>query len=104
MLDRDNVLSQNRDALIQTLFLDRFKIAAQQELAGLSKKSEAYNTGLNALVTKWKADKPYCARCLVTYWRNRRKGVVVVVDNTDQYPGPQQDFCFTSAQEIADQL
>lgn len=103
-LDRDNILEKNRDALIQILFGDRFKIASQQELAGLGKKSEAYNTRLNSLVTEWKSDAIYCSECLVNYWRNRRKGVIVVIDNTDQYSGTHQDFCFMTAQEIAAKL
>ena len=103
-LDKDDILSSNRDAIIQSLFQDRFKVAARQDLAGLGKKSEAYNSKLNSLVAEWKADKAYCARCLVTYLRNRNKGIVVVIDNTDQYSGPHQDFCFATAQEISDQL
>lgn len=29
---------------------------------------------------------------------------MVVVDNTDQYSGPNQDFCFSSVQQISDEL
>jgi hypothetical protein len=103
-LDRGELLSAERERLIEDLFADRFAIAARQELSGLAQASETYNTRLNSLVSEWKADKLYCARQLVSYWQNRGKGVIVVVDNTDQYSGPNQDFCFTSAQEIANQL
>lgn len=103
-LDRDNILSADRETILSTLFADRFSVAARQELAGLNKTSEAYNTRLNALITDWKSDKSYCAKQLVAYWKRKSKGVIVVVDNTDQYSGPNQDFCFTSAQEISDEL
>jgi GTPase SAR1 family protein len=103
-IDREGLLSADRDDIIEKLFVDRFAVAARQELSGLSPVSEAYNTRLNALVSDWKRDKTYCAKRLVTYWKNREKGIIVVVDNTDQFSGLNQDFCFTSAQEIADEL
>lgn len=103
-LDQDSLLLAARDSLIETLFAERFIVAARQELSGLSRSSEAYNTRLNGLVGEWKADNLYCAKQLVSYWQDKGKGVIVVIDNTDQYSGPNQDFCFTSAQEIANQL
>jgi GTPase SAR1 family protein len=103
-LDPEMVLSADRDIVIRKLFDDRFEIAARQELAGLSRSSEAYNTRLNALVSQWKQDKPYCAKRLVEHWKSKGRGIIVVVDNTDQYTGANQDFCFTSAQQISDEL
>lgn len=103
-LDRNDLLSSRRETLIDKLFADRFAVASRQELSGLPKSSESYNTTLNRLVSEWKGDKPYCARRLVDYWKAQGKGIIVVVDNTDQYSGAHQDFCFTSAQEIADEL
>ena len=38
------------------------------------------------------------------YWKDQDKGAIVIVDNTDQYSGSNQDFCFSSAQEIAEEL
>lgn len=103
-LDADQILSKDRTVVLRELFSDRFEIAVRQELAGLPRASAAYNTTLNSLVSSWKADNRYCAGRLVEYWKNRGKGIVVVIDNTDQYNGPNQDFCFTSAQEISDDL
>ncbi len=103
-LDTDNLLTAERGKLLSTLFQDRFAIAGKQELAGLEKASESYNTRLNDLVTAWKKDHRYCAVSLSDYWRERAKGIIVVIDNTDQFTGANQDFCFTSAQEIADEL
>ena len=103
-LDPDEVLASDRAELLRELFADRYIIANRQELAGLAKTSEAYNLKLNDLIQKWKEDKKYCAGRLVEYWRTRGKGIIVVVDNTDQYSGENQDFCFTSAQEISEQF
>nr|AMP34877.1 hypothetical protein pSinB_010 [Sinorhizobium sp. M14] len=103
-LDVDGLLQSARDNLLKELFADRFEIARKQDLEGFDKKSEIYNSRLNALAAEWKQDKPYCAARLASYWASKDKGVIVVVDNTDQYSPDLQDFCFTSAQEISNLL
>jgi hypothetical protein len=103
-LDTENILSADRSVILEKLFSDRFEVASRQELAGLPRASESYNSRLNSLVSAWKDDKKYCARKLVEHWKGQDSGIIVVVDNTDQFSGPNQDFCFSSAQEIADEL
>ena len=103
-LDMDKLLESSREVLLKELFSDRFEIARRQDLEGLEKKSEAYNVRLNALTAEWKQDKAYCAVRLAGYWAVKGKGIIVVVDNTDQYSSELQDFCFTSAQEISNHL
>lgn len=103
-LDRENILSADRNVVLEKLFADRFAIANRQELSGLPRASEIYNSRLNELVASWKNDKKYCAKRLVEYWSAQETGLIVVVDNTDQYSGTNQDFCFQSAQEIAAEL
>lgn len=103
-LDTEKLLEQARETLITNLFQDRFDVAAKQNLAGLSKTSEAYNVKLNELVDTWKKDKIYCAKRLALRWEAADKGVIVVIDNTDQFSSAIQDFCFSSAQEISKEL
>lgn len=103
-LDPDRLLDGSRDALLQTLYSDRFEVAKRQELAGLSLSSEAYNVRLNELLTEWKGDSRYTCQRLVQHWAGKGKGVIIVIDNTDQYSAEIQDFCFTTAQEIAHSL
>ena len=103
-LDTAELLSSSRQELVDGLFSDRFNVASKQELAGLSKTSEAYNTKLNSLVSDWKTDHAYCALRLRQYWAQLGRGVIVVVDNTDQFSGALQDFCFAVAQEICENL
>jgi len=103
-LDTEKLLDAPRETLISELFSDRFDTASKQELAGLSKASEGYNTKLNALVSSWKMDHAYCAQRLCDYWGKQGRGVIVVVDNTDQFTGNLQDFCFSVAQEICEKL
>lgn len=103
-LDIERILDSERSNLIEKLFNDRYQIALKQDLSGLQINSESFNLKLNSLISEWKNDKHYCAKQLVSYWNAKDKGVIVVVDNTDQYVTEIQDFCFTSAQEIASQL
>ena len=103
-LDSKKLLDAARDDLIDGLFSDRFAVAAKQDLAGLAPESEAYNAQLNRLVSQWKADRGYCAQRLTQHWKIENRGVIVVIDNTDQYTSKVQDFCFTLAQEIASSL
>ncbi|WP_051222237.1 hypothetical protein [Neptunomonas japonica] len=103
-LDTDNILSSDRNLIIEKLFGDRYKIALKQDLSGLQVNSESFNLKLNGLISNWKSDHLYCASRLVNYWADNNKGTIVVVDNTDQYSTEIQDFCFTSAQEISNEL
>lgn len=103
-LDRDQILKSDRQELIDKLFSDRFETAKRQDLSGLDSASEQYNLHLNKLISEWKSDKLYCAKRLMEYWGHHDRGVIVAVDNTDQYSSAIQDFCFTSAQEISREL
>lgn len=103
-IDTDNLLSSTREELVNSLFKDRFEITLKQDLSGLSEQSEAFNIKLNQLVSDWKLDKKYCAKKIVEYWSEKDKGIIIVVDNTDQYSTLIQDFCFSSAQEISKEL
>lgn len=103
-LDKDRILDSGREVVISRLFSDKYEVAKKQNLAGLDPSSEAYNLKLNDLISLWKDDYIYCAKRLVDYWGLMSKGVIVVVDNTDQYSSEMQDYCFTSAQEISSEL
>ncbi len=102
-LDVENILKSDRSRVLQ-LFQDRYDIALKQDLSGLKHDSEKFNLQLNGLISNWKTDKIYCAKRLAWHWSAQDKGVIVVVDNTDQYSSAAQDFCFTSAQEISNEL
>ncbi|WP_155293160.1 ATP-binding protein [Comamonas testosteroni] len=101
-MDIDNLLSGRRDQLVE-LFSDRYKTAIKQELFGFDETSADFNKTLNALIGLWKEDYKYVTKRLSIYLRGKHKGVVVVLDNTDQYRG-LQEYCFTHAQQIAKAL
>jgi len=102
-IDGLGLLKAERPALLQ-LLLDRYERARKQELFGLDETSEAYNVQLNQLVQKWLDDKKYCARQMARYWKEHHRGVIVVIDNTDQFSTEVQEFCFQVAQEISAEL
>lgn len=102
-LDVDEILKSDREKLLE-LFSDNYDLAKKQTLCGLSETSEAYNLELNKMVKSWLEDKKYVAKKLVGYWKSKHKGCVIAIDNTDQLPHNLQDYCFTTAQEISDQL
>ena len=102
-LDSQGILNSNREDLLD-LFDDRFTIAKKQSLSGLDPEGENYNIKLNELVEDWKNDKEYCCVSLSNYWKKNRKGLVVVIDNTDQFDPSNQDFCFTLAHDISTRL
>lgn len=101
-MDVDGVLSGDRAALLD-LFKDRYELSVKQDLFGIPADSIEFNAQLNKLVAKWKSDHAYVAKCLHSYLKARHKGVVVVVDNTDQYRA-LQEYCFTHARQIASTL
>ena len=102
-LDVDELLSKDREQLV-ILFQDKYELAKKQTLFGLEEGSENFNLKLNELVKEWIDDKKYVASRLVEYWKKKHKGCIIAVDNTDQFPHDLQDFCFTTAQEIANTL
>jgi len=67
----------------------------------LEPTSDAYNIQLNQLVKEWLADPEYCVARLADYWTAKKRGAIIVLDNTDQYSPENQDYCFTHAQHIA---
>lgn len=103
-LDTENILYSDRSIVIEKLFDDRYQVSLKQDLSGLQVNSDTFNLKLNELIANWKSDHLYCASRLVNYWGEQGKGTIVVVDNTDQYSTDIQDFCFTSAQEISNEL
>lgn len=102
-IDVDNVLDGTREQLLE-LFHDEFTKAERQVLVGLNKSSDLYNDRLNSLVKCWLSDRAYCSRCLSDYWKKKRKGLIVVLDNTDQFEPKMQDYCFVLAKQISEEL
>jgi len=99
-LDIENVLQGDRDGLCR-LFSDRFEQAQKQHLFGFEEKSEVYNVRLNDLISSWKGDHAYVAKCLAARIRSRHKAIIVTIDNTDHHDDSLQEFCFSVGQSVA---
>lgn len=102
-LDTEKILTQDRTTLLD-LFRDKYDSAKKQILYGMKEDSDSYNIRLNDLVKEWLRDKQYCSSRLIAYWKRRKKGSIIVIDNTDQFPRNLQDYCFSTAQQIANVL
>jgi len=102
-LDVNGILKSDQAALLD-LFSDKYERAKQQLLAGLNEKSTAYCLKLGELLQSWLEKREYCAVRLADYWKRHQKGVIIVLDNTDQFSPGLQDYCFTLAQSISNQL
>jgi hypothetical protein len=102
-LDTKKILKSDRADLLE-LFADKYQHAKRQLLAGLSEKSTAYIIKLGELLQSWLEKREYCAIRLADYWKRNQKGLIVVLDNTDQFPPELQDYSFTLAQSISTRL
>ncbi len=103
-LDTDKILDGDREQLIEKLFKTKFEIAKKQDLYGLSSETPDYNKELNKLVKSWKEDTKYCAERLSDYQHQKSKGIIIAIDNTDQFSTEIQDLSFTIAQELSKKL
>ena len=102
-LDIDNIFQGTSDELI-SLFQDKFDIELKQTLSGLNRESEAFILKRNELLNQYKNDDIYCLTRLSNYLRNKQKAVIINIDNTDQFDQSLQDYCFSLASELSQQL
>ncbi|MFK5958968.1 MAG: hypothetical protein QM495_08890 [Lutibacter sp.] len=58
----------------------------------------------NELLIQFKNDNMYCLTRLSEYLRERKKAVIINIDNTDQFDKSLQDYCFSLAYELSQQL
>lgn len=102
-LDTNKLLNGDRDQLI-ALFSDRWDVAKRQELFDVDSNTETYRNITRDLIKSWKSDLPYVAKRITEWHKRRHRGVVIVLDNTDQLENDLQDYAFTIAQSLSKQL
>jgi len=102
-LDVDNILNGTTEELIN-LFKDKFEIEMKQTLFGLDHTGETFIVKRNEILTQFKNDNIYCLTRLSQYLRERKKAVIINIDNTDQFDQSLQDYCFSLANELSQQL
>lgn len=100
LLDTEGVLDGERDALLR-LFEDRWATALRQDLYGFTSDQPIFNERLNDLVSAWKQDLRYVAHRLVAWHAQHHRGVVLALDNTDQFDNELQDYSFSVAEEMS---
>jgi energy-coupling factor transporter ATP-binding protein EcfA2 len=102
-LDSDGILKGDRDQLLY-LFSDKYSLAKKQVLFGYEENSEKLNEKTNELVDEWLRDREYCAERIARYWKDRHHGLIIAIDNTDQFQPQIQDHCFALARELSSKL
>ncbi len=102
-LDIDKLLEQDNVTLIE-LFKDKYEIALKQELDGLDTKGESFILKRNELLGKYKEDYMYCLERLSKYLIDKKKAIIINIDNTDQFNQELQDYCFSFANKLAKKL
>ncbi len=100
-IDKDEILKANRSTLLK-LFDDRFKIHERQVLEGLAPHD--YAKELNTFIKNCKNNVKYSSQRLSNYWKQKNKGLIIILDNIDQLSPELQDACFLTAIEIAKKL
>jgi len=102
-IDKDKLLENTND-ILEKLFEDKFSIELKQSLNGLDKFTETYIIKRNDILQEYKKDKMYTLSRLATYWRKKRKAIIINIDNTDQFDQSLQDYCFSFANELSEKL
>lgn len=102
-IDNDLIRKGSREQIIE-LFNDDYLIYHKQFLAGLSESSIEFQKLSNQFIKdKLKDVKEFCSR-LSLRLKNKKKGLIVFLDNMDQLTPELQDTCFLTAIEIAKKL
>ena len=103
LIDDQNTLTGDQNQLLK-LFSDRFEVFKKQVLVSLDSSSSDYNNHLIQFITTTKNDLKYCCERLSLNWKNRKKGLIIVLDNLDQLPFELQRICVLTAAEISHKL
>jgi adenylate kinase family enzyme len=100
-LDQKHILDSSRDEVLEKLFPVEFEKAKRFNLAGLKADTPEYIDAINKEFLSLRSNAKLTVVNLVKYWASHGKGVIIVIDNTDQYTAENQDYCFSLANEIA---
>lgn len=102
-IDVFELLNQGRGELID-LYSDQFEIFEKQFLQTFEEDSLDYNRLVSDFLTKKLEDKKYTSSRLSFNLKTNGKGLIIIIDNLDQFPPHLQDVCFLTAIEIAKKL
>lgn len=102
-IDKDNLFKGTREQ-IQELFSDEFTVFKKQILDGLNDNSEQYQLKVTEFIQICLSDIKIFAEKLSIYWKNKKRGLIIFLDNMDQLPPQLQDTTYLTANEIAKKL
>jgi hypothetical protein len=102
-IDKEKLYKGTREQ-IQDLFSDEFNVYKKQILDGLDEKSEQYQQLVTEFIQKCLFDVKIFSEKLSIYWKDRKRGLIIFLDNMDQLPPQLQDTTYLTAVEIAKKL
>ena len=102
-IDTGKVLEQGREELLD-LYSDKHDLFKKQLLSGFSDDSVEYQRLVNDFIIMQKNDIKYTCERLSFKLKAKGKGLIIILDNFDQFPTNLQDVCFLTATEIAKRL
>lgn len=102
-IDIDKKLQGAQDELIE-LFHPEFVIYEKQFLVNYDLLSEERQKLVSKFLMEKLSDIKYCCDKLSLYWKQKSKGLIIVLDNLDQLSPELQDVCFLTAMEISRKL
>ncbi|MCR1026642.1 type I restriction enzyme HsdR N-terminal domain-containing protein [Cellulophaga baltica] len=102
-IDTENFRFESKEKLLE-IFEEEFEIFKRQILSDYEVESSEYKK----LTTEFISDKlkniKLFSEKIASHWMNKKKKLVVFIDNMDQLPNELQDTCFLTASEISEKL
>jgi len=102
-IDADAILQGSQEDLLN-LFLPEYEIFEKQFLIKYEESSEERQKLILGFLSEKLADTKYCCTRLSLYWKQKSKGLIIVLDNLDQLSPELQDVCFLTSMEISRKL
>jgi hypothetical protein len=102
-IDIEHKLQGTQQELIN-LFHPEFEIFERQFLNNYSQVSEERQKLISKFLSERLSDVKYCCDRLSLYWKQKAKGLILVLDNLDQLVPELQDVCFLTAIELSRKL
>ena len=102
-IDTKKVLLQGRKELLE-LYSDKYELYKKQILEGLSEDSVDFQRRVTDFIIEKTTDVKYTCERLSFKLKMEGRGLIIILDNLDQFPPDLQDVCFLTATEIAKRL
>lgn len=102
-IDKEKLRFADKKTLIN-VFKEEFDVYQKQILEGFDDTSEEYTKLTIDFIKDKTQNIKLFAEKISLIWKNKKKSLVIFIDNVDQLPPELQDVCFLTAGEISEKL